>query len=68
MSSNRAKKTFTWMGHVGLVVGSINLERLSEFFQSEDPCFGFIEHRSSEEGNGLNNVIDDSFELLSCYS
>ena len=28
-------------------------------------CFGFIVHRSSKGGKNLNNVIDDSFELLS---
>ena len=57
------------MEHGGLVVGSSNLEFLPEFLpelrQVEEHCFRFMGHRRSEEGNGLNDVVGNSFELLS---
>ena len=48
-----------------MVVSSSILEFLPDFLHMEDHRFGFIGHRISKEGNGLNDVIDDSFELLS---
>ena len=46
------------MEHGSLVSGGNNIELLNGFLQMEDHCFGFIGHKSSEEENGLNNVID----------
>ena len=66
--SNCPEKLFDQMGHGGLVSGSRNLEFLPEFRHMEEYCFGFIGHRSIEEGNGLNDVVGDSFELLSWFN
>ena len=63
--SNHAEKLFYRMVHGGLVVGRINLEFLPELRQMEEHCFRFMGHRRSEEGNGLNDVVGNSFELLS---
>ena len=64
-SGNCVHKLFTRMRHIGLVVGSSILEFLTELLHLEDHCFGFTGHRNSEEGNGLNDVVDNSFELFS---
>ena len=64
-SINFAQQVFSWMRHGGLVVGSSILEFLTELLHLEDHCFGFTGHRNSEEGNGLNDVVDNSFELSS---
>ena len=53
------------MGHGSLVVGSIILEFLDEFLQLEENYFGFIVKMISKEGNIINDVVDDSFELFS---
>ena len=60
-SSNCVDKVFDRTGHGGLVCGSRNLELLPKFLHIEDHCFGLIGHRCSEEGNGLNDIADDSF-------
>ena len=53
------------MGNGGLVVGRISLEFLPELHPLEEHCFGFIGHMISKEGNELNDVIDNNFEIIS---
>ena len=64
-SSNFWQRVFARMGRGGLVVGISILEFLPEFLQLEYQYLRFIGNRSSEEGNGLNDVVDGIFELFS---
>ena len=56
------------MEHGGLLFGSIILELLPEFLHLKEHCFGLIGNRRSEEGNGLNDVVDNIFEFLSWFN
>ena len=53
------------MRHGGLVLGISIINFLPEFLQMKENCCGFIGHWSSEEGNGLNDVVGKSFEIFS---
>ena len=61
------EKLFAQIGHTSLVSGRRKLYFLPEFLHLGEECLGFIGHMISEEGNGLNDVVDYSFELLSWF-
>ena len=59
---NHKHKVLSWMMHGRLVVSSSVVKFLTDIPQLEDPYLGSIGHGRSDVCNGLNDIIDNSFE------